>query len=451
MDRLQVLHRHLSGGASASGDQTELHMAPTLATSGTSPTFPQAQTMASFPPACHDMLHWDELLTDKEKETKYKVRKFMEYEVAPIIAGFWERAEFPHQVVPKLAKLNLGGGTIKGFGCAGQSVVEAGLTCIELARVDGSMSTFLMVHNSLCMLTIDLLGSEEQKQQLLPDLAALKTIGAWGLTEPSNGSDASALQTSATKVDGGYELNGCKRWIGNATFADWVVIWARNNETNQVNAFVVKKGTKGFKTTKIENKIALRCVQNADIMMDKCFVPDSARLPGVNSFKDTNKVLAISRIMVAWQPLGLAMGTYDMCNRYLQQRQQFGSPLAAFQANQEKLSRMLGSINAMFLMCFRLSKLHEAGKMSHADASMVKAWTTLRGREVVALGRELLGGNGIVSDYLCAKTFCDMEAYYTYEGTYEVNALVVGREATKIAAFKAPPKRSQQSKPNVQA
>ncbi|KAA6417273.1 MAG: acyl-coenzyme A oxidase peroxisomal-like [Trebouxia sp. A1-2] len=185
--------------------------------------------------------------------------------------------------------------------------------------------------------------------------------------------------------------------------------------------------------------------------MTKCFVPDSARLPGVNSFKDTNKVLAISRIMVAWQPLGLAMGTYDMCNRYLQQRQQFGSPLAAFQANQEKLSRMLGSINAMFLMCFRLSKLHEAGKMSHADASMVKAWTTLRGREVVALGRELLGGNGIVSDFLCAKTFCDMEAYYTYEGTYEVNALVVGREATKIAAFKAPPKRMQHSKPNVQA
>lgn len=142
-----------------------------------------------------------------------------------------------------------------------------------------------MVHNSLCMLTIDLLGSEEQKQQLLPDLAALKTTGAWGLTEPSNGSDASALQTTATKVEGGYELNGFKRWIGNATFADWVVIWARNNETSQVNAFVVKKGTKGFKTSKIENKIALRCVQNADIMMTKCFVPDSARLPGVNSFK----------------------------------------------------------------------------------------------------------------------------------------------------------------------
>ncbi len=218
-------------------------------------------------------------------DSKSMTFSLQEAEVAPIIAGYWERAEFPHEVVPKIAKLGLGGGTIKGFGCAGQSVVEAGLTCIELARVDGSMSTFLMVHNSLCMLTIDLLGSEEQKQQLLPDLAALKTIGAWGLTEPSNGSDASALQTTATKVDGGYELNGCKRWIGNATFADWVVIWARNNETNQVNAFVVKKGTKGFKTSKIENKIALRCVQNADIEMTQCFVPDSARLPGVNSFK----------------------------------------------------------------------------------------------------------------------------------------------------------------------
>ncbi len=250
------------------------------------PYLPDAPLSLIFPPLLIQPLFLSPLLIRFFSDDFYSLTfSLQEAEVAPIIAGYWERAEFPHEVVPKIAKLGLGGGTIKGFSCAGQSVVEAGLTCIELARVDGSMSTFLMVHNSLCMLTIDLLGSEEQKQQLLPDLAALKTIGAWGLTEPSNGSDASALQTTATKVDGGYELNGCKRWIGNATFADWVVIWARNNETGQVNAFVVKKGTKGFKTSKIENKIALRCVQNADIEMTKCFVPDSARLPGVNSFK----------------------------------------------------------------------------------------------------------------------------------------------------------------------
>eukprot|EP00891_Asterochloris_glomerata_P004595 jgi/Astpho2/4595/Aster-00172 len=410
--------------------------------------------MAAFPEARHDWLQWDDLLSEQEKATKYKVRTFAEQEVAPVIADYWERAAFPHQLVPKLAKLGVAGATLEGYGCPGHSVVEAGMVCIELARVDGSMSTFLMVHNSLLMLTIGLLGSEQQKKELLPDLAALKTVGAWGLTEPSNGSDASALQTTAKRVPGGWELNGLKRWIGNATFADVVVIWARNLETKQINAFVVRKGNPGYKTGKIEKKIALRCVQNADIEMEGCVVPDSARLPGVNSFQDTNKVLAISRILVAWQPLGLAMGVYDMCSRYLQEREQFGVPLASFQASplgQERLARMLGNINAMFLMVYRLSRLHEQGKMSHAQASMVKAWTTLRGREVMSLGRELLGGNGIVSDFLVAKSFCDAEAYYTYEGTYDVNVLVTGREATGIAAIKAPARRKQAKSAEVQA
>jgi acyl-CoA oxidase len=300
-----------------------------------------------------------------------------------------------------------------------------------------------MVHNSLCMLTIGLLGSEEQKRELLPSLASLESIGAWGLTEPSNGSDASALQTTAAKAPGGWKLNGRKRWIGNATFADVVVIWARNLDTKQVNAFVVKKGTPGFTTTKIEAKISLRCVQNADIDMQDVFVADSARLTGVNSFQDTNKVLAVSRIMVAWQPVGMAMGAYDMCVRYLGQRKQFGAPLSSFQLSQDKLARMLANIQAMTLMCWRLSKLSEEGKMTHAMASNVKAWTTAQGREVVAMARELLGGNGIVSDFLVAKAFCDMEAIHTYEGTHQVNALVSGRDITGIAAFRAPAARKR--------
>ncbi|KAK9811338.1 hypothetical protein WJX72_002092 [[Myrmecia] bisecta] len=402
--------------------------------------------MSNFPPATHDVFFFDDLLSPEERETRYKVREFAEKEIAPVIADCWERAEFPHHLVPKLAKLNLGGATLKGYGCSGQSILSAAMTVIELARVDGSMSTFLMVHNSLTMLTIGLLGSEEQKQQLLPKMAALEWVGAWGLTEPSNGSDASALETTAKKVDGGWVLNGRKRWIGNATFAEVVVIWARNLDTNQVNAFVVRKGTPGFTTSKIENKIALRCVQNADILMQDCFVADAARLPGVNNFQDTAKVLAISRIMVAWQPVGLAMGVYDMCNRYLKERKQFGTALAAFQISQEKLARMLGNIQGMWLMGWRLSKLYEQGRMTHAMASMAKAWNTLRGREVMALGRELLGGNGVVGDFLVAKSFGDMEAIYTYEGTYEVNALVAGREATGLAAFKAPPKRAQTGK-----
>ena len=344
--------------------------------------------------------------------------------------------------MPKLAALGLGGATLKGNGCAGHSVLGAAMVVVEMARVDASMSTFLMVHNSLAMLTIGLLGSDAQQKELLPAMASLDSVGAWALTEPGHGSDASSLATTATKVPGGWRLNGCKRWIGNATWCDVVIVWARSSETGQVNAFVVKQGTHGFVTTKIDNKIALRCVQNADIRMTDVFVPDSARLPGVASFADTNKVLAISRIMVTWQPVGIAMGVYDMCVRYLGQRKQFGAPLAAFQTSQEKLARMLGNVQAMALMAWRLSVLHADGRMTHEHASLAKAWNSLRGREVCALGRELLGGNGVVADFLVAKAFADMEAIYTYEGTYVFNVLVAARGATGIAAFKPAPKRA---------
>ena len=259
-----------------------------------------------------------------------------EQHVAPVIVDYWERAEFPFPLVPKLAALNLGGGTLTGHGCCGHSLLGAAMVVIEMARVDASMSTFLMVHNSLAMLTIGLLGSEAQKAELLPSMARLDTVGSWALTEPGYGSDASSLASTATRVEGGWKLNGHKRWIGNATWCDVIVVWARNTETNAVNAFIVRKGTPGLTTSKIENKIALRCVQNADITLRDVFVPDSARLPGVSSFQDTNKVLAISRVMVAWQPVGIAMGVYDMCVRYVKERSQFGAPLAAFQATQEK-------------------------------------------------------------------------------------------------------------------
>ncbi|BDA45206.1 Glutaryl-CoA dehydrogenase, mitochondrial [Coccomyxa sp. Obi] len=446
MDRIKVLAGHLrsadGGEDKEQPSSAQLLREATLATTNYE-GFPYAQTMASFPPAVHDVFLFDDLLTPEEKAIRYRTRAFMEKEVAPIIADYWERAAFPFELVPRLAKLNLGGANLKGYGCPGQSVIGAAMAVIEIARVDASMSTFIMVHNSLAMLTIGLLASEEQKRELLPDMAALKLIGAWGLTEPSNGSDASALQTTARKVNGGWVLNGRKRWIGNATFADVIVIWARSSETQQVNAFIVRKGARGLRTSKIQNKIALRCVQNADIFLDDCFVADSARLPGVTSFKDTNKVLAISRIMVAWQPVGIACGVFDMCKRYVDERTQFGAALGSFQLVQEKLARMLANLQAMFLMCWRLSKLYEEGKMTHELASTTKAWTTLRGREVVSLGRELLGGNGVVADFLVAKAFGDMEAIYTYEGTYEVNVLVAGRGITGKAAFKAAPARKQ--------
>lgn len=407
--------------------------------------FPQATPASVFPPCTSDYYQFEDLLTPAEQALRLRVRETMEKEIAPIMTKYWEKAEFPFEAVPKLGALLVSGGTIKGYGCPGLSITGSALATAEVARVDASCSTFILVHSSLAMLTIALCGSEEQKQKYLPSLAQMKTIACWALTEPDYGSDASALKTTATKVNGGWILEGQKRWIGNSTFADVLVIFARNTSTNQINGYIVKKDAPGLTVTKIENKIGLRIVQNGDIVLKKVFVPDEDRIAGVNSFQDTNKVLAVSRVMVAWQPIGISMGVYDMCHRYLQERKQFGAPLAAFQINQQKLVQMLGNVQAMWLVGWRLCKLYESGKMTPGHASLGKSWITVKARETVSLGRELLGGNGILSDFLVAKAFCDLEPIYTYEGTYDINSLVTGREVTGIASFKpvAATKRSR--------
>ncbi|KAG2686035.1 hypothetical protein I3760_10G156400 [Carya illinoinensis] len=407
--------------------------------------FPQATPASIFPPCASDYYQLDDLVTPEEQAIRMKVRACMEQEIAPIMTEYWEKAKFPFHVIPKLGALRIAGGTIKGYGCPGLSITGSALATAEVARVDASCSTFILVHSSLAMLTIAFCGSEAQKQKYLPSLAQLKTVGCWALTEPDNGSDASALNTTATKVEGGWILKGQKRWIGNSTFADLLVVFARNTTTNQINGFIVKKDTPGLTATKIENKIGLRIVQNGDILLKNVFIADEDRLPGVDSFQDTNKILAVSRVMVAWQPIGISMGIYDMCHRYLKERKQFGAPLAAFQINQQKLVHMLGNVQAMILIGWRLCKLYESGKMTPGQASLGKSWITLKARETAAIGRELLGGNGILADFLVAKAFCDLEPIYTYEGTYDINSLITGREITGFASFKpaASSKRSR--------
>ncbi|CAL5388747.1 unnamed protein product [Camellia sinensis] len=407
--------------------------------------FPQATPASLFPPCTSDYYQFDDLLTPEEQSIRMKVREYMEKEIAPIMAKYWEKAEFPFHVVPKLGALGIAGGTIKGYGCPGLSITASAITVAELARVDASCSTFVLVHSALAMLTIAIAGTETQKQKYLPSMAQFKTIACWGLTEPDYGSDASSLKTTATKVSGGWILEGQKRWIGNSTFADVLVIFARNTTTNQINAFLVKKDAPGLQATKIENKIGLRIVQNGDILFKKVFVPDEDKLPGMTSFRDTKKVFAASRLLVAWQPIGISMGVYDMCHRYLKERKQFGAPLADFQLTQQKLVQMLGNIQAMILIGWRLCKMYEKGTMTMGHVSLGKAWITSKGRETVSLGRELLGGNGILTDFLVAKAFCDLEPIYTFEGTYDINTLVTGREITGIASFK-PSASTQQSR-----
>ncbi len=384
-----------------------------------------------------DLFRFDELLTPRERALRDKVRAFCNEHVIPIINDYWERAEFPFELIPRIAELGIVGGTIKGYGCPGFSSVEVGIIAAELARGDGSVGTFVGVTSGLAMGAIAACGSEEQKQRWLPAMARLEKIGAFALTEPHVGSDAAHIRTTARRVSGGYLLNGAKRWIGNATFADVIVVWAQDEETGRVGGFLVEKGTPGYQATKIEGKIAKRSVINADITLENVFVPEENRLPFARSFRDTANILKNTRYGVAWEAVGHAQAAYELALEYTLQREQFGRPIAGFQLVQQKLVHMLGDLTAIQLMAWRLSKLRDEDEtqITEGMASLAKQYCAAKARQIVALGREVLGGNGILLDRHIARHFADIEAVYTYEGTNEINTLVVGREITGIAAF----------------
>ncbi|MEV6057296.1 acyl-CoA dehydrogenase family protein [Streptomyces sp. NPDC052107] len=375
-----------------------------------------------------------DLLTDEQQALRHKVRDFMDQEVIPVINPYWERAEFPHELVPKLAQLGIAGFQLPGYGSPGMSNVTAGIVILELARGDLSISTFMGVHSALAMASIGLLGSEEQKQRFLPPMARMEKIGAFGLTEPAHGTDVVKLETSARRDGDSYVLNGHKRWIGNATFADYVIIWARG-EDGHVGGYVVEKGTSGYDAQVIKGKTALRCVQNAQISLTDVRVPAENRLAGGSTFRDTEKVLLASRFCVAWESIGAAIAGYETALAYAKQRKQFGIPLAAFQLIQYRLARMLADITDMVCMQYRLSQLLDEGKYSMPRVALAKMHYTERARAILADARDMLGGNGIILDYHVARHLCDIEAIDTYEGTDTVQALIVGRDITGFNAF----------------
>jgi glutaryl-CoA dehydrogenase len=381
-----------------------------------------------------DYYRLDSLLTDEQRGLRQRVRDFMDQEVVPVINPYWERAEFPHELVPKLAQLGIAGFQIDGYGCPGMSNVTAGLVILELARGDLSMSTFMGVHSALAMMSIALLGSEEQKQRFLPAMARLEKIGAFGLTEPQHGTDVVVLETSARRDGDVYVLNGAKRWIGNATFADYVVVWARG-EDGHVGGYVVEKGTPGYEATVMTGKTALRAVWQAEITLTDVRVPAENKLAECHSFKDVSKVLDRTRYTVAWRALGLATASYELALAHALEREQFGQPIAGYQLVQDKLARMLAEITAMQLMCWRLSKLADEGRMTAAMASMAKMNHAAKARAIVADARDILGGDGILLEHHVARHHADMEAVFTFEGTDSVQALIVGREITGLSAI----------------
>jgi glutaryl-CoA dehydrogenase len=365
-----------------------------------------------------------------------RVRAFSEEKVAPIINQYWGRAEFPFELLPEYGALGIAGAPYNGFGCAGKSALLDGLIMMELARVDCSIATFHGVHSGLAMGSIYLCGSEEQKQRWLPGMQRAEKIGAFALTEPTVGSGAArGLTTTARRRGKRWILNGQKRWIGNATFADLTVIWARDVDDDQVKGFVVAKGTPGFATEKMQHKMALRVVQNATITLTNCRVAEEDRLANAHSFKDTAAVLRMTRAGVAWEAVGCAQGAYEHALRYACAREQFDRPIARFQLVQDLLARMLSNVTASQCMVLRLSQLQDAGLLREEHASLAKAFCTVRARETVGWARELLGGNGILLDHNVARFVADAEAIYSYEGTREINALVVGRAITGFGAF----------------
>ncbi len=383
-----------------------------------------------------DFYELEQLLDDDGLQLVLRVRDFMEKNVAPVINYYWTREEFPHDLVPGLAGLGIAGLACAGYDCPGGSSLLDGMIAMELARTDPSIATFMGVHGGLAMGSIYLCGSQEQKQRWLPEMARMQKIGAFALTEPDVGSGVAGGLTTTARRDGDiWVLNGQKKWIGNATFADYVIVWARDVADNQVKGFVVERGTPGFHPEKMRNKIALRVVQNALITLDNVRVPEENRLEQATSFRDTAKVLRLTRAGVAWQATGCARGAYEYALAYAGERQQFGRPIAGFQLVQDLLVRMLSNVTASACLCVRLSQLQDQGEAKDHHSALAKAFCTVRMRETVGWARELLGGNGILLENQVGRFVADAEAIYSYEGTREINTLIVGRAITGLGAF----------------
>lgn len=389
------------------------------------------------PPINADFYDVRAMLSPDEQKVLDRVREFMVREVEPIATEAWIAGEFPFRIIEEFRKLNICGMTLDpSVGGQACSNLLEGMIGAEIARIDVSTCTFFGVHSGLAMNSIDLCGSDEQRKEFLPKMARLEKIGAFALTEPEVGSAASSsLQTTCKRNGDNWTINGQKKWIGNATFADYIVVWAKDEDDHQVKGFIVDRETPGLSTEKIEDKMALRIVQNALISFKDCRVPEGRRLQKADSFRNTAEVLKKTRAGVAWQAVGCARGAYENTLDYTMKRMQFGRPIAGFQLTQDMLAQMLSQITAMQCMVTRLSQLQDQGELSDERASLAKVFCTVSCRQVTSMSRELMGANGILISNKVARFLGDAEALYSYEGTKQINSLVVGRAITGMSAF----------------
>ena len=374
------------------------------------------------------------LLSDEERMVQDSVARMVDDQVLPVIREHFENHTFPRELVPELAGLGLLGSSLEGYGCAGMNAVSYGLICQELERGDSGLRSFVSVQSSLCMYPIHAYGSEEQKQQYLPRMAAGELIGAFGLTEPHGGSDPANMRTHAKRRGGDWVLNGAKMWITNSPIADIFVIWAKTEEG--IRGFLVEKGTRGLAAPEIENKFSLRASATGAIFLEDVVVPDSAMLPGSTvGIKAPLSCLTQARYGITWGVIGAAQACLSQVLDYSQSRVLFGRPLAATQTIQIRLAEMARKITTAQLLSLQLGRLKDAGTMTPSHVSLAK-WNNCRiALDIARDARDILGGAGISAEYVPIRHALNLESVITYEGTETIHQLTIGRELTGINAF----------------
>jgi len=381
-----------------------------------------------------DFYGTDALLSEEERLVRSTVARFVDERFLPIVAGHYEKATFPMEVVPELARLGVFGMHLRGYGAAGLSNVMYGLACQELERGDSGLRSFVSVQGSLCMFTINRFGSEEQKLRWLPRMAKGEVIGCFGLTEPEFGSNPAGMATRARRDGEDWILNGTKRWITNGNVADLAIVWARTEQG--IRGFLVEKGTRGFEAREIHHKLSMRASVTSELILDDCRIPACNELPEAQGLKAPLSCLNEARFGIVWGVLGAAIACYLSALEYAKARVQFDRPIAGYQLTQEKLVDMLTEITKGQLLALQLGRLKDQGKATATQISMAKLNNVREALQIARNARSILGANGISLEYPVMRHMTNLETVLTYEGTSEIHMLAIGEEITGLSAFK---------------
>ncbi|MBU0529919.1 acyl-CoA dehydrogenase family protein [bacterium] len=382
-----------------------------------------------------DFYNITDLLTEEELSIQKTAHEFVKNEFLPIIQEHFRKGTFPEKIIPRLGEIGVFGPTFpEEFGGAGVSNVAYGLIMQELERGDSGLRSFASVQGGLVMYPILEYGSEEQKKKWLPKLAKGEVVGCFGLTEPEFGSNPSGMLTRAKKDGNNWIINGSKMWITNGSIADIAIIWAKD-EDGIISGFIIPKDTKGFTAPEMHGKLSLRASVTSELVLDDVIISDNQKLPKAEGLKAPLSCLSQARYSIAWGAIGAAIDCYETALEYSKNRKQFSKPIAAYQLTQKKLVDMLEEITKAQLLAIQLGRLKDQGKATFAQISLAKRNNVAMARDIARSAREILGANGITDDYPIMRHMMNLESVYTYEGTYEMHTLIVGKEITGFEAF----------------